>query len=250
MSNLTNKIALVTGASKGIGAGIAKGLASAGATVIVNYASSKAAAEKVVADIAATGGKAVAIQGDFSKPADITRVYAEIKQQFKKLDVLVNSAGVYAVGPLETVTPEEFHRHFDLNVLGLLLSTQAALPLFGPEGGSVVNIGSVVGKMAPPFISVYAATKGAVDSITVSLSKELGGRQIRVNSVNPGLIETEGTHSAGFIDSDFHKGALAGTPLGRIGHPDDIAKIVVFLASDDSYWVNGQQIAAAGGQTM
>lgn len=250
MSNLTNKIALVTGASKGIGSGIAKGLASAGATVIVNYASSKAAAEKVVADIAATGGKAVAIQGDFSKPADITRVYAEIKQQFKKLDVLVNSAGVYAVGPLETVTPEEFHRHFDLNVLGLLLSTQAALPLFGPEGGSVVNIGSVVGKMAPPFISVYAATKGAVDSITVSLSKELGGRQIRVNSVNPGLIETEGTHSAGFIDSDFHKGALAGTPLGRIGHPDDIAKIVVFLASDDSYWVNGQQIAAAGGQTM
>jgi 3-oxoacyl-[acyl-carrier protein] reductase len=250
MSNLTNKIALVTGASKGIGSGIAKGLASAGATVIVNYASSKAAAEKVVADIAATGGKAVAIQGDFSKPADITRVYAEIKKQFKKLDVLVNSAGVYAVGPLETVTPEEFHRHFDLNVLGLLLSTQAALPLFGPEGGSVVNIGSVVGKMAPPFISVYAATKGAVDSITVSLSKELGGRQIRVNSVNPGLIETEGTHSAGFIDSDFHKGALAGTPLGRIGQPDDIAKIVVFLASDDSYWVNGQQIAAAGGQTM
>jgi 3-oxoacyl-[acyl-carrier protein] reductase len=251
MSKLSNKVALVTGASKGIGAGIAKALASAGATVVVNYSASQAGADATVAAIEAAGGKALAIQGDFSKPDDITRVYAAIQARFGTLDILVNNAGVYAIGPLEAVTPEEFHRHFNLNVLGLLLSTQAALKLFPAAGASVINIGSVVGRMSPAFGAVYAASKGAVDSITVALSKELGGRQIRVNAVNPGLIETEGTTAGGFLgDSDFHKMVLSGTPLGRVGHPDDIAKIVVFLASDDAGWVTGQQIMAAGGHTM
>jgi 3-oxoacyl-[acyl-carrier protein] reductase len=250
MSILANKIALVTGASKGIGAGIAKGLALAGATVVVNYSSSKSGADKVVADIAAAGGKAVALQGDFSKQDDITRVYAAIREQFGRLDVLVNNAGVYAMMPLEQVTAEEFHRQFGLNVLGLLLSTQAALPLFGPDGGSIINIGSVVASMAPPNSAIYSGTKGAVDSITISLSKELGARKIRVNSLNPGMVETEGATALGFIESDFAKQVAAMTPLGRIGQPDDIAKIAVFLASDMAGWVNGQQILAAGGQTM
>ncbi|WP_158743844.1 SDR family NAD(P)-dependent oxidoreductase [Acidisphaera sp. L21] len=250
MSLLANKIALVTGASKGIGAGIAKALAQAGATVAVNYSSSKAGADKVVAEIQAAGGKAVALQGDFSKQQDITRVYAAIREQFGRLDVLVNNAGVYAMMPLEQVTAEEFHRQFGLNVLGLLLSTQAALPLFGPEGGSIINIGSVVATMAPPNSAIYSGTKGAVDSITISLSKELGARKIRVNSLNPGMVETEGATALGFIDGDFAKQVAAMTPLGRIGQPDDIAKIAVFLASDMAGWVNGQQILAAGGQTM
>jgi 3-oxoacyl-[acyl-carrier protein] reductase len=247
---LANKIALVTGASKGIGASIAKHLAAAGATVIVNYATSAAGADKTVSEIAAAGGKASAIQGDFSKPADIERVFAQIRKEQGRLDVLVNSAGVYEFAPLEGTTPELFHRHFDLNVLGTLLASRGAVALMGPKGGAIINIGSVVGKMAAPMGSIYSATKGAIDSITVALSKELGARQIRVNAINPGLIETEGTSSAGILGSEFHDMALKGTPLGRVGRPEDIARIAVFLASDDSYWINGQQIAAAGGHTM
>ncbi|BDI28393.1 oxidoreductase [Capsulimonas corticalis] len=250
MSKLTGKIALVTGASKGIGASIAKHLAAEGATVVVNYATSQSGADKTVAEIAAAGGAAFAIQGDFSKPEDISRVFAAIEEKYQKLDILVNNAGVYGFGPLEQITPEDFQRQFGLNVLGLLLSTQAALPLFGSAGGSVINIGSAVGKMSPAYGSIYSGTKGAVDSITVSLSKELGARKIRVNALNPGLVETEGTTTAGFTDGEFHDFALNTTPLGRIGAPEDIGRVAVFLASDDSYWVNGQQIIVSGGQTM
>jgi 3-oxoacyl-[acyl-carrier protein] reductase len=250
MSTLANKIALVTGASKGIGASIATELAAAGATVAVNYATSKAGADNVVSAITAAGGKAIAIQGDFSKPEDITRVFAEVKKQFGKLDVLVNNAGVYKFGPLETVNPEDFHWQFNLNVLGLLLSTQAAIPLFSPDGGSIINIGSLVGSMPPPNSSIYSATKGAVDNITISLSKELGARKIRVNSLNPGLTVTDGVKSVGFDEGDFANHAISTTPLGRLGQPNDIAKVAVFLASDASYWVNGQRINAAGGATM
>ncbi|HEY0758484.1 MAG TPA: glucose 1-dehydrogenase [Acidisarcina sp.] len=250
MANLKNKVALVTGASKGIGASIAKHLAAEGASVVVNYATSKEGAEKVVAEITAAGGKATAVQGDFSKPEDITRTFSEVKKQFGKLDVLVNNAGVYKFGALEETTPEEFHRQFNLNVLGLLLATKEALSLIGPEGGSVINIGSVVATMAPAYGSIYSATKGAVDTITIALSKELGPRKIRVNSLNPGLVETEGTQSAGILDGDFLNEAIRQTPLGRIGTPEDIGRIAAFLASDDSYWVNGQHIKAGGGITM
>jgi 3-oxoacyl-[acyl-carrier protein] reductase len=250
MTNLANKIALVTGSSKGIGAAIAKSLAAAGATVVVNYASGKSGAERTVDDIIKGGGKATALQGNVSKPDDIVRVYEQIRDLHQRLDILVNSAGVYAVGTLEDVTPDEFHRQFNLNVLGLLLSTREALRLFGPHGGSVINIGSVVGTMSPASASIYSATKGAVNAITVSLSKELGGRNIRVNALNPGLVETEGSVSAGFVGGDFLKTILATTPLGRIGQPDDIARIAVFLASDESAWISGQLINASGGQTM
>lgn len=250
MSTLANKIALVTGASKGIGASIATHLAAAGATVIVNYASSKAGAQKVVDGITAAGGKATAIQGDFSKPEDITRTFAEIKSTHGKLDILINNAGVYKFSPIDQVTPEDFHHHFNLNVLGLLLATREAVSLIGPEGGSIVNIGSVVASMAPAGTSIYSATKGAVDSITIALSKELGPRKIRVNSLNPGLIETEGTVSIGAIEGDMGKHSAAQTPLGRIGQPADIARIATFLASEDSFWVNGQAILASGGLTM
>jgi 3-oxoacyl-[acyl-carrier protein] reductase len=250
MKNLKDKIALVTGASKGIGASIAKDLAAAGASVIVNYATSKVGADKTVAEIAAAGGKAAAIQGDVSKPEEITRMFAAIKQQYGRLDILVNNAGVYKFAPLEEVTPEEFHREFNLNVLGLLLATKEAVRLIGPKGGSVINISSVVPSMAPAYGSVYSATKGAVDSITISLSKELGPRQIRVNSLNPGLVETEGTHAVGALEGEFHESRLKTTPLGRIGQPQDISRIAVFLASDDSYWVSGQAIRAAGGHTI
>lgn len=249
MKALENKIALVTGASKGIGASIAKHLAAAGATVIVNYATSKAGADKTVAEIVAAGGKATAIQGDVSKPEEITRTFAAIKAQYRKLDILVNNAGVYKFGSLEEVTPEEFHRQFDLNVLGLLMATKEAVRLIGPDGGSVINIGSEVSSMAPAYGSIYSATKGAVNSITMSLSKELGPRQIRVNSLNPGLVETEGTHAVGALEGEFHDSRLKATPLGRIGQPEDISRIAVFLASDDSYWVNGQAILATGGHT-
>ena len=248
MANLNNKVALVSGASKGIGAGIAKALAAAGAIVAVNYATSKEGADKVVAEIAAAGGHAKALQGDFSKAADIDRVVADIKQAHGKLDILVNNAGVYEMASLEGFTEESFHRQFNLNVLGLLLATQKALPLFGPEGGSVINIGSLVGSMPMAMASTYSATKGAVDAITISLSKELGPRRIRVNSLNPGMVSTEG--AAGFIDSDFAKEAVRATPLGRVGQPADIAHIAVFLASDDSYWLTGQKIIAAGGATQ
>ncbi len=249
MKNLENKIALVTGASKGIGASIAKDLAAAGASVIVNYATSKAAAEKIVAEIVAAGGKATAIQGDVSKPVEVSRAFATIKEQYGRLDILVNNAGVYKFGPLEEVTPEEFHRQFDLNVLGLLLATKEAVGLIGPEGGSVINIGSEVSSMPPAYGSIYSATKGAVDSITISLSKELGPRQIRVNSLNPGLVETEGTHAMGALEGEFRDSRLRATPLGRIGQPQDISRIAAFLASDDSYWVNGQVVLATGGHT-
>jgi 3-oxoacyl-[acyl-carrier protein] reductase len=247
MGKLANKVALVTGASKGIGAGIAKALAADGASVVVNYASSKEGADKVVAEIKAKGGKAVAVQGDFSKKEDIGKVFAETKKAFGRLDVLVNNAGVYEFTPLGDVTEAQFHKMFDLNVLGLILSSQEALKYFGPEGGSIINIGSVASSSNPPTASVYTATKGAVDSVTRTLSKELGPKKIRVNSINPGMVETEGVHTAGVIGSDFQKWAESQTPLGRIGQPADIAPVAVFLASDDSSWLTGELILAGGG---
>jgi 3-oxoacyl-[acyl-carrier protein] reductase len=247
MGKLTNKVAVVTGASKGIGAGIAKALAADGASVVVNYASSKEGADKVVAEIKAKGGKAVAVHGDFSKKEDIGKVFGEVKKTFGRLDTLVNNAGVYTFTPLEQVTDEEFHRIFNLNVLGLLLASKEALKYFGPEGGSIINIGSVVSSLTPPHSSVYTATKGAVDAITQVLAKELGPKKIRVNSINPGMVETEGVHAAGFIGSDFEKNTVAQTPLGRLGQPEDIATIAAFLASDDSKWLTGELVKAGGG---
>jgi len=247
MGKLTNKVAVVTGASKGIGAGIAKALAADGASVVVNYASSKEGADKVVAEIKAKGGKAVAVQGDFSKKEDIGKVFGDVKKTFGRLDTLVNNAGVYTFTPLEQVTDEEFHRIFNLNVLGLLLASKEALKYFGPEGGSIINIGSVVSSLTPPHSSVYTATKGAVDAITQVLAKELGPKKIRVNSINPGMVETEGVHAAGFIGSDFEKNTVAQTPLGRLGQPEDIATIATFLASDDSKWLTGELVKAGGG---
>jgi 3-oxoacyl-[acyl-carrier protein] reductase len=247
MGKLANKVALVTGASKGIGAGIAKALAADGASVVVNYSSSKAGADKVVAEIKSKGGKAVAVQGDFSKQEDIGKVFAEVKKSFGRLDTLVNNAGIYAFTPLEQVTAEEYQKIFNLNVLGLLLSSKEALKYFGPEGGSIINIGSVVSSLTPPHSSVYTATKGAVDAITRVLAKELGPKKIRVNSINPGMVETEGVHAAGFIGSDFEKNTVAQTPLGRIGQPGDIATVATFLASDDSAWLTGELLRAGGG---
>ena len=247
MGKLANKVALVTGASKGIGAGIAKTLAAEGASVVVNYSTSKEGADKIVAEIEAKGGKAVAVQGDFSKKEDIGKVFGEVKKNFGRLDTLVNNAGVYTFTPLESVTAEEYHRIFDLNVLGLLLASKEALKYFGPEGGSIINIGSVASSLTPPNSSVYTATKGAVDAITHVLAKELGPKKIRVNSINPGMVETEGVHAAGFIGSDFEKNAVAQTPLGRIGQPQDIATVAAFLASDDSAWLTGELLKAGGG---
>ncbi len=247
MKKLENKVAVVTGASKGIGAGIAKGLAAEGAAVVVNYSSAKAGAEKVVADIVAAGGKAVAVQADVSKKADVDRLYAETKQAFGQVDVLVNNAGVYQFGALADITEEEFHRQFNTNVLGLLLATQGAVNNFNDKGGSIINISSTVTRITPPGSSVYTGTKGAVDSITQVLSKELGHKNIRVNAINPGIVETEGTHSAGFIGSDFHKEAEKQAPLGRIGQPNDIATIATFLASEDSGWLTGEVLIASGG---
>ncbi len=247
MAKLANKVALVTGASKGIGAGIAKALAADGASVVVNYSSSKEGADKVVAEIKAKGGKAVAVQGDFSRQEDIGKVFAEVKKNFGRLDTLVNNAGVYKFATIDEVTPEEYHRTFNLNVLGVLLASKEAVKHFGPEGGSIINIGSVVSSLTPPGSSVYTATKGAVDAITRVLAKELGPKKIRVNSINPGMIETEGVHAAGFIGSDFEKNAVAQTPLGRIGQPQDIATIATFLASDDSAWLTGELLRAGGG---
>jgi 3-oxoacyl-[acyl-carrier protein] reductase len=227
MSKLANKVAVVTGASKGIGADIAKSLAAEGASVVVNYASSKQGADKVVAAIAAKGGKAIAVQGDVSKQADITRLFAETKKAFGRLDVLVNNAGVYAFAPLDQITEELFHNQFNLNVLGLLLTTKEATKYFGDEGGSVINISSAVTTLYPPGSSTYTATKAAVDAITVILSKELGPKKVRVNAINPGMIDTEGVQAAGFLGSDFEKGIVAQTPLGRIGQPDDISPAAV-----------------------
>ncbi len=246
MSRLSGKIAVVTGASKGIGAGIAKGLAAEGAAVVVNYASSKDGAERVVADIKAKGGKAIAVHGDVAKAADVKKIFAETKQAFGRLDILVNNAGVYNLLPLEEVTEEDFHRHFNINVLGLLLATQEAAKLFGNAGGSVINIGSVVSRLNPPNSVVYTATKGAVDAVTRVLAKELGPRKIRVNSINPGLVDTEGTRAVG--DSDYEEQAVALTPLGRTGRPDDIAPVAVFLASDESRWVTGDTLVVSGGR--
>ncbi len=246
MSNLKGKVAVVTGASKGIGAAIAKALAAEGASVVVNYASSKAGADKVVAAIAAAGGKAVAVGGDVSKAAQAQGIIEAAIKNYGHLDILVNNSGVYEFAPIEAVTEAQFHRMFDINVLGLLLTTQAALKHIG-EGGSIINIGSVVSRITPPASSVYTGTKGAVDAITGVLSRELGPKKIRVNAINPGMVETEGSHAAGFIGSDFEKGAVSQTPLGRIGQPGDIASIAVFLASDDSAWLTGEQLLAGGG---
>jgi 3-oxoacyl-[acyl-carrier protein] reductase len=246
MSTLTGKVAVVTGASKGIGAAIAKALGAAGASVVVNYASSKSGADTVVEAITKAGGKAVAVKGDVSKSADAQAIIDAAIKAYGHLDILVNNSGVYEFGALEAITPEHFHKQFDINVLGLLLVTQAAVKHLG-KGGSIINIGSLVSRITPPGSSVYSATKGAVDVITGVLSLELGSKGIRVNSLNPGLVETEGTHTAGFIGSDFDKQHAASVPLGRIGQPNDIATAAVFLASDDSGWINGQLINAAGG---
>ena len=247
MSKLTGKVAVVTGASKGIGAGIAKGLAAEGASVVVNYSSSKAGADKVVADITAKGGKAIAVQGSVAKAADVEKIFSETKKAYGKLDILVNNAGVYEFAPLEQISEDHYSRIFNTNVLGLLLTTQEAVKLIGPEGGSIINIGSVVSTITPPGSSVYTATKASVDAITRVLAKELGPKKIRVNALNPGMIETEGTHAAGFIGSDFQKGIEAQAPLGRIGQVQDVTPVAVFLASNDSGWLTGELVSVSGG---
>jgi 3-oxoacyl-[acyl-carrier protein] reductase len=247
MAKLTNQVAVVTGASKGIGAGIAKALGAEGASVVVNYSSSKEGADRVVQEITAKGGKAIAVQGDVSKVADIQRLFAETKKAYGKLNILVNNAGIYQFAPLDAVTEDLFHNQFNLNVLGLLLTTQEAVKLFGPEGGSVINIGSGVSTILPPNTSVYSATKAAVDAITGILAKELGPRKIRVNSINPGMIETEGVHTAGFAESDFRKWVEAQSPLGRIGQTDDISPTAVYLASNDSKYLTGEILRVTGG---
>jgi len=247
MSKLAGKVAVVTGASKGIGASIAEHLAAEGASVVVNYATSKSGADAVVDRITKKGGKAVAAQADVSKPTEISRLFAQTKAAYGKLDVLVNNAGIYEFAPLDSVTPDHFHRQFDLNVLGLLLTTQEAVKLIGSEGGSVINISSIVGPMPAQGAAVYSATKAAVDAVTVALSKELGPRKIRVNSLNPGMVDTEGVRSAGFAESDLRKMIEAQTPLGRIAQPDEIARAAVFFASDDAGWVTGQRLLVTGG---
>jgi 3-oxoacyl-[acyl-carrier protein] reductase len=247
LSKLTGKVAVVTGASKGIGAGIAKELAAAGASVVVNYASSKEGADRVVAEIESKGGKAVAIQGDVSKSADVTRLFAETKTAYGSLDILVNNAGVYQFGALDSITEDEFHRQFNTNVLGLLLTTKEGVKHFGAAGGSVINIGSTISQLPMANTSIYTATKGAVDAITHVLSKELAGQNIRVNSINPGVVETEGTQAAGMSGSDTEKQLIAQTPLGRVGQPGDIGTIAVFLASPDSGWLTGELLLASGG---
>lgn len=244
---LAGKVAIVTGASKGIGASIALHLAAEGAAVAVNYASSKEGAERVVAEIVRQGGKAVAVQANVAKQADIQRLFAEAKKAFGRLDILVNNAGIYEFAPIEDVTPEHFHKMFDLNVLGLILASQEAVKHFGSAGGAIVNISSVAATAAPATTSVYSATKAAVDAVTRSLAKELGPRKIRVNSINPGMVETEGWHTAGIADSDFRRQIESQTPLGRIGQPQDIAPAAVFLASADSAWITGETLYISGG---
>ena len=247
MSNLKGKVAVITGASKGIGAGIAKSLSAAGASVVVNYASSREGADRVVAEIAAKGGKAIAVKGDVAKAADEKHIFDETQKPFALLDVLVNNAGVYAFSPLENITEDDFHRHFNTNVLGTILATKEAAKHFGEGGGSVINVSSIVSKVPVPGASVYSATKGAVDTLTIAFAAELGPRKIRVNVIAPGGVETEGTHTAGVVGSDFEKQIVARTALGRFGQPDDIAKVAVFLASDESAWMTGERLAASGG---
>jgi 3-oxoacyl-[acyl-carrier protein] reductase len=246
MSKLTGKVAVVTGASKGIGAAIAKALAAQGASVVVNYASSKPGADTVVDAITAAGGKATAVHGDVSRPAEAQGIIDAAIAAYGRLDILVNNSGVYAFSALDDITPDQFHQMFDINVLGVLLVTQAAARHLG-EGASVINIGSGVTSLYPPESAVYTGTKAAVDAITGVLAVELGARKIRVNSINPGIVETEGTHAAGFIGSDFQAAFVAQTPLGRAGQPDDIADIAVFLASDDARWLTGEHLVAGGG---
>jgi len=246
MNKLKGKVAVVTGASKGIGAAIAKSLAAEGASVIVNYASSKAGADAVVSAITAAGGKALAVGGNVSKATEAQGIIDAAIKNFGRLDILVNNSGVYEFSSIEAVTEEQFHKIFNVNVLGLLLTTQAAVPHLG-EGASIINIGSVVSSLTPPNSTVYTGTKGAVDAISGVLAKELGARKIRVNSINPGMVETEGVHAAGFIGSDFEAGAVAQTPLGRIGQVDDIATVATFLASDDAKWVTGELVRVGGG---
>jgi 3-oxoacyl-[acyl-carrier protein] reductase len=247
MSTLNGKVAIVTGASKGIGAGIAKSFGAAGAAVVVNYASSKEGADLVVGEIHKLGGRAIAVQGDVSKKADIERLFDETQKAFGTLDILVNNAGVYEFGPLEAITEAEFHRQFNVNVLGPLLTIQEALKHFGPAGGSVINVSSVASVKPLASSAVYAASKAALDSITRGLAKELGSRNIRVNAIAPGGVETEGSHRIGIVGSDFEKQMVAETPLGRFGQPEDIAQVAVFLASDDSGWLTGERITASGG---
>jgi len=246
-SKLAGKVAVVTGASKGIGAAIAKALAAEGAAVVVNFASSKAAADKVVQDIAAQGGKAAAVQADVAKKADIDRLFAETTKRFGQIDVLVNNAGVYEFLPIAEVTEAHFRKQFDLNVLGLILTTQEALKHFKPAGGSIINLSSVVSTLAPPNSAVYSATKAAVDAVTGALAKELGPRNIRVNAIRPSMVETEGTHAAGALEGDMRKWVESQTPLGRIGQPQDIAGAAVFLASADSAWITGETLLISGG---
>lgn len=246
MSKLAGKVAVVTGASKGIGAAIAKALAAEGASVVVNYASSKAGADAVVAAITAANGRAVAVGGDVSKAADARGIIDAAIETYGRLDVLVNNSGVYEFSPIEEITEEHFHKQFNINVLGVLLTTQAAARHLG-EGASIVNVSSVVTTITPPASAVYSGTKGAVDAITGVLARELGARKIRVNSINPGMVVTEGTHSGGIIGSDLETSVLSQTPLGRLGQPDDIASIAVFLASDDSRWLTGEHLVASGG---
>jgi 3-oxoacyl-[acyl-carrier protein] reductase len=247
MGKLQGKVAVVTGASKGIGAEIARDLAAAGAAVVVNYASSRAGAEKVVADITSKGGKAVAVQGNVALAADVERLFAETKKAFGQVDILVNNAGIFKFAPIDEFTQDEFHRQFNTNVLGLIQTTKEALKYFNPAGGSVINIGSTIVRSNPPGSVIYTATKGAVDSVTHVLAKELAPRKIRVNGLNPGGVETEGAISAGVIGGDFEKRIVANTPLGRIGQPNDIAPVSVFLASDDSGWITGETLLVSGG---
>ena len=244
---LAGKVAVVTGASKGIGAAIAKALAAEGAAVVVNYLSSRGDADRVIAGIAGDGGRAVAVQANVAKKGDIERLFAETKKNFGRLDILVNNAGIYEFAPLESITEEQFHKHFDLNVLGLILASQAAARMFDSAGGSIINTSSVASTLAIPNSAVYSGSKGAVDAITRSLAAELGPRKIRVNAVRPGMVETEGTHSAGIAESDMRKQVEAQTPLGRIGQPQDVAGTVVFLASADSSWITGETFVISGG---
>ena len=244
---LDGKVAIVTGASKGIGAAIAKQFAAEGAAVVVNYASSKQGADRIVDEIAKRGGKAIAVQANVARKAEVERLFSATKKAFGTLDILVNNAGVYDWSPLEEITEEQFHKHFDVNVLGLLLATQEAIKQFGSNGGNIINISSTVTSLTPPSSSVYTGTKGAVDAITRTLAKELGPRKIRVNAINPGMVETEGVRAAGFDQGDLRKSVEAQTPLGRIGQPEDVAPVAVFLASSDSAWITGETLRVAGG---